>query len=93
MVKLTLTKIAYLGVFLVLPMLIAPFSWWIVLPGFVTMHLTAGIFMTIVFQMAHLVEEAEQPSLNGQGTIENEWTIHELKPRQIFPKKAGFSLG
>src|SRR3954469_21553662 len=60
MIKLAVTKVAYLGIFLVLPMLIAPFSWWLVLLGFVTMHLTAGLFMTTVFQMAHLVEEAEQ---------------------------------
>lgn len=96
MIKLTLTKAAYLSVFLVLPMLIAPFSWWIVLLGFVTMHLTAGIFMTIVFQMAHLVEEAEQPLPNVQGVIENEWTIHELETTANFARKSrifGWMIG
>jgi linoleoyl-CoA desaturase len=96
MIKLTLTKVAYLGVFLVLPMLIAPFSWWIVLLGFLTMHLTAGVFMTTVFQMAHLVEEAEQPVPNGQGVIENEWTIHELETTANFSRKSrifGWMIG
>lgn len=96
MIKLTLTKIAYLGVFLLLPMLIAPISWWMILLGFVTMHLTAGIFMTIVFQMAHLVEEAEQPLLNSEGAIENEWTIHELETTANFARKSrifGWMIG
>jgi linoleoyl-CoA desaturase len=96
MIKLSITKAAYLGVFLVLPMLIAPFSWWMILLGFLTMHLTAGIFMTIVFQMAHLVEEAEQPVPNSQGVIENEWTIHELETTANFARKSiifGWMIG
>lgn len=90
MIKLSITKAAYFALFLVLPMLIAPFSWWIILLGFLTMHLTAGVFMTIVFQMAHLVEEAEQPLPNGQGIIENEWTIHELETTANFARKSRF---
>jgi linoleoyl-CoA desaturase len=96
MIKLALTKAAYLMVFLVLPMLIAPFSWWLVLLGFLTMHLTAGMFMTIVFQMAHLVEEAEQPLPNGQGVIENEWAVHELETTANFSRKSrifGWMIG
>ncbi|HET8963852.1 MAG TPA: acyl-CoA desaturase [Chitinophagales bacterium] len=96
MIKLSLTKAAYLGAFLVLPMLIAPFSWWMIVLGFLTMHLTAGIFMTIVFQMAHLVEEAEQPIPNSQGIIENEWTIHELETTANFARKSrifGWMIG
>lgn len=96
MIKLALTKAAYLIVFLVLPMLIAPFSWWLVLLGFLTMHLTAGMFMTIVFQMAHLVEEAEQPLPNGQGVIENEWAVHELETTANFSRKSrifGWMIG
>lgn len=96
MIKLALTKAAYLIVFLVLPMLIASFSWWLVLLGFLTMHLTAGMFMTIVFQMAHLVEEAEQPLPNGQGVIENEWAVHELETTANFSRKSrifGWMIG
>ncbi|HET6225617.1 MAG TPA: fatty acid desaturase [Bacteroidia bacterium] len=96
MTKLVITKIAYLGVFLILPMLIAPASWWVILLWFVTMHLTAGLFMTTVFQMAHLVEEAEQPTPNDVGVIENEWTIHELETTANFARKSrifGWMIG
>ena len=88
MIKLTITKMAYIGVFLILPIIIAPFSWWIIVLGFVTMHFTAGVFMTIVFQMAHLVEEAEQPLLNSQGAIDNDWAIHELETTANFSRKS-----
>lgn len=96
MIKLSLTKAAYLGVFLILPILIAPVSWWMIVLGFLTMHLTAGIFMTIVFQMAHLVEEAEQPVPDSQGVIENEWMIHELETTANFARKSrifGWMIG
>jgi linoleoyl-CoA desaturase len=96
MVKLALTKIAYLTVILGLPLLLTPFSWWIIVLGFLTMHFIGGIFMSTVFQMAHVVEEAKQPIPNAEGTIENEWTIHELETTANFARKSrvfGWMIG
>lgn len=96
MLLLTVTKIAYFAVFLVLPLLIAPFSWWVLLLGFLTMHFTAGIFMSTVFQMAHVVEEATQPTANAEGVIEKEWTVHELETTANFARKSrifGWMIG
>jgi linoleoyl-CoA desaturase len=53
-------------------------GWGFVLLGFLTMHLTGGGIMAIIFQMAHIAQEADQPLLNAEGNIENEWAIHEL---------------
>ena len=88
MVKLILTKSAYLLIILGLPLLFSGFSWWLIVLGFITMHIVAGIFMSTVFQMAHLVEEAEQPVPDEEGIIANEWTIHELETTANFAKKS-----
>jgi linoleoyl-CoA desaturase len=88
--RLILTKAAYVAVILGLPLLISPFSWWLVLSGFMIMHFTAGIFMSTVFQMAHLVEEAEQPVPDDTGVINNEWTIHELETTANFGRRSRF---
>jgi linoleoyl-CoA desaturase len=96
MIKLTLTKVAYLTAIIGLPLLLTPFNWWIVVLGFLTMHFTGGIFMSVVFQMAHVVEEAEQPVPSSEGVIENEWTIHELETTANFARKSrvfGWMIG
>ena len=44
--------------------------------------------MSVVFQMAHLVEEAEQPLPDEKGIVNNEWTIHELETTANFAKRS-----
>ena len=88
MVKIVLMKIAYFMIFLGLPLIFSGFSWWIIILGFMTMHFTAGLIMSVVFQMAHMVEEAEQPLPTQEGVINNEWTIHELQTTANFSRKS-----
>lgn len=71
-------KAVYLFVIIGLPTLLTPFGIWQVLTGFLLMHMIAGIIMSIVFQMAHVVEGTEQPIPDPEGNIENEWAIHQL---------------
>jgi linoleoyl-CoA desaturase len=84
--KLILSKVLYILVILGLPLIFSGFSWWLILLGFLVMHFTAGLLMSAVFQMAHIVEETEQPLPNGEGIIENEWVIHELETTANFSK-------
>jgi linoleoyl-CoA desaturase len=89
MTRLALSKGAYLLVIIGLPLIFSGFSWWMILLGFLVMHLVAGIFMSTVFQMAHLVEAAEQP-LPEEGVIHKEWMIHELETTANFSRKNRF---
>jgi linoleoyl-CoA desaturase len=86
LIKLIVFKLAYVFVFLGLPIIITGFSWWIILPAFFLMHLTAGGIMSVIFQMAHIAEGVEQPTLNSEGNIENEWAIHELETTANFAR-------
>jgi linoleoyl-CoA desaturase len=88
MIKLLLTKFFYLVLIIGLPLIFSGLSWWMVLLGFLVMHITAGLLMSTVFQMAHLVEEAEQPLPDENGVIGNEWTIHELETTANFSRKS-----
>jgi linoleoyl-CoA desaturase len=95
MTKMILTKAAYLGI-IALPMIFSGFSWWLIIIGFLVMHFTAGIFMSTVFQMAHVVEEAKQPVPNEEGVINNEWAIHELETTANFSRNShlfGWMIG
>jgi hypothetical protein len=55
------SKLMYYFMFIVLPMILLDFAWWQVLIGFVTLHVAEGFTLAIVFQLAHVVEEASFP--------------------------------
>jgi len=90
MTKLVLTKVVYLFIIIGMPMIFSGFSWWLTLLGFLVMHAIAGLSMSLVFQMAHLVEIAEQPVPDAEGVINNEWAIHELETTANFSRKNRF---
>lgn len=85
--KLIVTKALYLFFTVALPIMITPLVWWQVLIGIVAMHLTAGYILTMIFQMAHIVEEVEQPLLNEEGNIEAAWAVHQLETTANFARK------
>lgn len=84
--KMIVVKIVYLFVFVGLPILFTPFSWWQVLTGFFVMHWVAGFILGVVFQMAHVVEGAEQLLPDAKGNIYEEWAVHELRSTSDFAR-------
>jgi len=90
MTRLIIAKALYLAVIIGLPMIFSGFSGGFILLGFLIMHLVAGLFMSVVFQMAHIVEEAEQPLPDAEGFIYNDWAIHELETTANFSRKNRF---
>ncbi len=79
MVKLSVFKAAYLFTLIGLPLLVTSYTIWQVLAAFFLMHWVAGCILTVVFQLAHVVEGAGQPLQNSEGIIENDWVVHELE--------------
>ena len=85
---LIITKMIYVSIWIVLPIVIG-ITWWKVLLGFFVMHYTAGLILSIVFQLAHVVDETSNPVPNEEGEIENTWAIHQLYTTANFaPKNA-----
>lgn len=79
---LVVSKIIYFSIWLVIPMLILP--WWKVLIGFFLMHYTAGLILSVVFQLAHVIEGAEIMEAEPSGTMKNSWAVHQLKTTVNF---------
>ncbi|MEY3051508.1 MAG: hypothetical protein RLY31_1293 [Bacteroidota bacterium] len=75
---LILTKVLYLLIWIVLPILLLDIAWWKVPIGFFVMHYTAGLILSIVFQLAHIVEDTDTPAPDDYGNMENTWAIHQL---------------
>lgn len=85
-VKMVAYKVVYLFMMLGLPLLLTSLAWWQVLIGFLIIHLTAGYILSIVFQLAHIVEGTEQPIPDGEGTMENAWAVHQLQTTANFSR-------
>ncbi|NBL63662.1 acyl-CoA desaturase [Flavobacterium sp. NST-5] len=83
---LIITKVIYFSIWLVIPMVLG-IVWWKVILGFLVMHYTAGLILSVVFQLAHVVEETANPEPNENGEIENTWAIHQLYTTANFAPK------
>jgi linoleoyl-CoA desaturase len=85
--KLVITKIIYISIWIVVPMIFLEIAWWKILLGFFTMHYTAGLILSVVFQLAHVIEEAEMVLPEETGVMKNTWAIHQLKTTVNFSTK------
>ncbi|MGK0387432.1 MAG: linoleoyl-CoA desaturase [Maribacter sp.] len=88
-VIMAITKISYVFYILVLPMLLG-IPWWVVLLGFLLMHMIAGVLITTIFQLAHVVEGPTHHEPHPSGTMENTWAIHQLETTANFAKNNPF---
>ncbi len=86
MTKLIIGKVIYFGLFLAIPLIFSPQSWYISLIGWILMHLVGGFVLSAVFQLAHVVEDAEQFGWEGED-IETNWMEHQLRTTCNFSMK------
>ncbi len=86
---LIISRAVYYFYVLALPMMLGvPVG--IVIGGFLLMHLIAGIYITVIFQLAHVVEGPEHFTPVTTGDMENTWAIHQLKTTADFAPKNRF---
>lgn len=82
------SKMIYLAVWIVIPILFIEVAWWKILIGFFVMHYTAGLILSVIFQLAHVVEDVEMPQPADDGSMENTWAIHQLFTTVNFSPKS-----
>lgn len=79
-------KAGYYFMMIVLPIWMVGFLHWLV--GFLIISMVAGFVLSVVFQLAHTVEETTFPvPLGDINTIENEWAIHQVQTTANFATK------
>ncbi|HKK88721.1 MAG TPA: acyl-CoA desaturase [Saprospiraceae bacterium] len=88
LVKIIAIKIFYFGYMMVIPLVVIgiPFIQWLV--GFLIMHATAGLLLSLVFQSAHVVEETTNPMPDENGKLKDEWMVHQLRTTANFATKS-----
>jgi linoleoyl-CoA desaturase len=84
---LAISKIIYLLVWIVIPILVLSLTWWKILIGFFIMHYVAGLILSMTFQLAHVMPDTDTPLPDAQGNMKNTWAIHQLFTTANFAPK------
>ena len=79
-------KVGYYFMMIALPIYMVGFVNWLV--GFLILSMFAGFVLSIVFQLAHTVEETAFPIPVENNDIENEWAIHQVQTTANFATKS-----
>ncbi|MEI8279096.1 MAG: acyl-CoA desaturase [Bacteroidota bacterium] len=78
LVELTLYKVCYFFVTLVLPLMYSNMLTSQVLLGFLMMHLLAGFCLSCIFQPAHVVDTSDYNMPVEGNKMKNNWAVHQL---------------
>jgi linoleoyl-CoA desaturase len=87
-----LSKLVYYSYMVVIPIVFVDIPWYMTILFFFIMLFAVGIFLTLIFQSAHVMETSEFPEPDADGKMENSWAIHQLLTTTNFaPKSRLFS--
>ncbi len=82
--KLVISKLIYYSLWIVLPIAVLDIAWWKVFIGFFVMHYTAGMILSLVFQLAHIVPNTAMPIPDKDGNLKHTWAVHQLYTTSNF---------
>ncbi|NNE27737.1 MAG: acyl-CoA desaturase [Saprospiraceae bacterium] len=82
--SMTAWKLLYYSYALVLPLVMVPLQWWIIVLAFISMHVVTGLMVSIVFQIAHIMPVNEFPLPDDEGVINNNWYGHQFATTTNF---------
>lgn len=88
MTRLTIYKALYYVVTLVLPLIFSGAPWYHVILAYLLMHFFAGLALSCIFQLAHVMEDCEFPQPTADLKIENSWAIHQMMNTTNFAPKS-----
>ena len=78
-----LTKVMYIVVYIVIPIVMVGWLPWLI--GFLTVTVVCGLAISIVFQLAHVVEGTTFHSVEADnGKSKQEWAVHQLASTSNF---------
>jgi len=80
-------KLFYVTWAIILPLALLDIAWWQFLIGFLVMHATTGAVMSVIFQLAHVVEQTSHPQPGPGRVMEHQWMVHELVTTANFAMK------
>ena len=77
-VRMMIFKIIYYITILVIPILVIELPWYYIIFGFIVLHLVEGLSLSVIFQLAHVVENTAFPKPDENGRIGKSWAEHQM---------------
>ena len=82
--EIIISKMAYVALTIVLPLIMLPFAWWQVILGFLAMQFICGLILACIFQPAHVIESTDFFTADEDLSVENHWAIHQMRTTSNF---------
>ena len=83
------SKLLYVAFYAIIPIMFVGWQVWLV--GYLVTNITLGLTISIVFQLAHVVEKTSfEEAGEKPKVIEAEWAVHELRTTANFAPKNTF---
>ncbi len=80
------SKVLYFFFYVILPIILVGWQAW--LGGYLLVNITMGLTLSLVFQLAHIVEKTSfEVADENARVIDSEWAIHEIKTTANFATK------
>lgn len=86
--EVALYKIFYYALIIGIPVFVTGAPVHLVLIGFFLMHFVAGILLSAIFQLAHVMEECDFPNPDDNRKMQNNWAVHQLHTTANFSAKS-----
>jgi linoleoyl-CoA desaturase len=83
---LFISKVTYYTLTLVLPLVFLSASWWLIVIGWVSIHILSGLTFALIFQCTHVYDGTTYPMPDGEGNIENNYALHVLNTTADFSR-------
>ncbi len=90
LMNIILCKVIYYTLVLILPLLLSATTTGVIVLGFFVMQFVTGFLITLVFQTAHIMPDAQFPLPTEEGKIENEIMTHQLLTTCNFAQEGRF---
>ena len=87
LIELIFDKLIYYGLIVALPIIFISAPWWLTVIFIIIMHAVAGLILSTIFQLAHVVPDMEFPMAEVDHTVDNNWAIHQLQTTSNFAPK------
>ena len=76
--EIIVIKAFYITITIVLPVIALELPWYHVILGFLMMQFISGLILALIFQPAHVSEDTDFFEPDENGSLENNWAIHQL---------------
>lgn len=83
-------KAVYYSYALIIPLIVIPLPFWIIILAFISMHFVTGVSISIIFQTAHVTPTTEFPQPDEKGMIDNDWAVHQLVTTSNYAPRSRF---